>query len=249
LLEQLDVPELGRAQPEVIPLTCLVPENLVFDAIALHFIVNHEALVVLRALHHDARERMVRVKHTGILLINAFALLYLVLSQNEHVIHVGAQMRRHTERVLHGDEQEHLVMAAVHEQAANVLVRWPRLVVQAVIQDQERSRVYVRVSFIFRILIVLICELRLALQVLADDARVIFVINQHIRHKTFKEMVGALRGRDDDTHWQVLMVVHDVTQQETLTCISFANQQDHTIAFEVTHVELFQFELHLARSA
>lgn len=59
------------------------------------------------------------------------------LTKNKHIVHVGTKYGRNTQRVLHRNQEEHLLVSAVQEQVADILIMNPTVIVQAVIQNHK----------------------------------------------------------------------------------------------------------------
>ena len=112
---------------------CFVPENVVLQFVAFGRIVDHKALVVLRALIHHLTKHFECRKHACVVIVYAFSVRYNVLSQYENIVDVGSQIRRNTQRVLHRYDEEHLQMTTIHEQCSNVDIFCPGGVVQTVV--------------------------------------------------------------------------------------------------------------------
>jgi len=74
----------------------LVPEDLILQLIRVDVIADHQALEVLCALVHEGTEHLERRKHARIILVDPTTITENVLAENEHEVHVGAQIRRNT---------------------------------------------------------------------------------------------------------------------------------------------------------
>ena len=83
----------------------LVPEHLVFKFVGRTGVANDEAFVVLGALIHELAEHFKCRKHTCVIFVDTFAVTQNIFAKNEDEIHVGTQIRRDTEGVLHGDHR------------------------------------------------------------------------------------------------------------------------------------------------
>ncbi len=81
-------PELGRAHAKVVMRLGLVPENLVFDAVALGIVVDHQALEVLSTSIHCRAKNLESWKHACIVLVNALAIIEEIFAQDKDVINV-----------------------------------------------------------------------------------------------------------------------------------------------------------------
>jgi len=119
----------------------LVPEHLIFKFIGRTGVADDEAFVVFGALVHELTEHFKCRKHTCVIFVDTFAVSQDVFPENEHEIHVGTQIGRDTEGVLHGDHRGQIDVATVHEDVACGLLANPRGIVETVVQNQKRSRI------------------------------------------------------------------------------------------------------------
>ena len=87
------LPEFWGTNTKFLMNISLVPENTVFQLRALARIINHKALVVLRALAHNLTEELERGKRRCIVLVNTLSIVRVWLAQNKDVVHVGPESR------------------------------------------------------------------------------------------------------------------------------------------------------------
>lgn len=131
------LPELRGTNSEIGVYVGLVPENAVLQLRRLARVVNHEALVILRALVHNLAEKLERGKGRGVVVENTFPIIEVRLTEDEHEVHVGTERRLNTERVLHSNQEEGLQPPPIHEKIANILVVSPTVIVHTVVQNHE----------------------------------------------------------------------------------------------------------------
>ncbi len=206
-----------------------LPKHLIFKAVRLNSVADHQALVVLRALVHELTEHLKCRKHTGLILVDTLAVAQHVLTQNEHKVDVGTQIGCDTQRVLHGNHGHHINVATVHKHIASALLTNPRIIVQAVIQNQERPGIHVGVSAIpLLVLIASHLDLHLTLDGAHHNLGTLLVMNEPGWNHMLKKLVGNLRAGDNGTHREaVLGVEQNVSHQERLARILLSDNDDH----------------------
>lgn len=242
-----DFPEFLRAQLERTVLLRLVPEDLLLQFIGFRVVVNNQALKILGALVHHLAEALKRGEHARVVLIDAFAIGNVGLAQDKHVINVRAQIGRNTERILHCDDQHDLPVSTVHEEEAHHDVLGPFVVIQAVIQHDECAGVNGGAFIRFNLLFHLLEDGLLALEDVFDDGGVVCVVDEEFGDVGGEEAVSGLRARYDGADGNVLVVEHEVLDEETFTRVTAADEDnDGALVFirpkaDGAHIKLGEF--------
>ena len=89
----VELPHRLRADPEPLSDRRLVIKDTVFDTVRFARIVEHETLVVFCTGIHHLTEHVERRKNAKERLVKSLAILNHILTQDEHVVDVGAQVR------------------------------------------------------------------------------------------------------------------------------------------------------------
>ena len=241
-------PEFRRANLKICVHLGLVPEDGILELIRLRIVVNDQALVVLGALIHDLTEELKGWEGRAIVLVDTFAIRHVGFSQNEDIVHVCTQGRLDAERELHGDQEEHFEPTAVHEQIANVLVVCPRVIVHAVVENQERARVELRDHAPILILHDLLHHKLLSLHEVRQDHRVVFAVNKDRRNHLLEEAVRLLCPRDHRAQRHVLVMKEQVFDQRRLARAAAADKNGNRILRNILHLELPEVHIHRTRS-
>ena len=236
-------PEFRRTNPEIIVRCRLVPEHLVLQLVRFRIIVNHEALKVLRALVHNLTKRIKIRKHTGILVIQFPPIVDDVLTQNEDVVDVRAQIRRNTHRILHRDDEHCVDVTPVHEQITDIPVTNPCLVIQTIIENQEISRVDNGRAPLGEVLGNLLGDELLALEHIRDNHRIVFLVDEHLGYEFSVELIRTLRAGNHRSTWEALVMPEEVLDQERLAGLTLPNQNHDLVVLDFCHVEFLEFEI------
>ena len=116
------LPELWRTNTEFWVHVRLIPEYHVFQLIGPGSIINDETFVIFRTLAHDLTEEIKTWEGRAKIVINTLTIIDEVFTKNEYVVHIGTEDWWNTERVLHSNDKEDLLVSAVEENIANVFV-------------------------------------------------------------------------------------------------------------------------------
>jgi hypothetical protein len=242
-----DFPELLGPQLERAVLLRLVPEDLLLQLVGFRIVVNDQALKILGALVHHLAEALKCGEHARVVLVDAFAIGNVGFAQDKHVINVRAQIGRNAERILHCDDQHDLPMTPVHEEEAHHDVLGPFVVIQAVIQHDEGAGVNGGAFIRFNLLFHLLEDGLLALEDVFDDGGIISVVDEEFGDVGGEEAVSGLRARYDGADGDVLVVEHEVLDEETFTRVTAADEDnDGALIFirpkaDGAHVKFGQF--------
>ena len=206
-----------------------LPKHLIFKAVRLNSVADHQAFLILGTLIHELTKHLKRGEHTCLILVDTLAIAQDVLTQNEYEIDVGTQVGCNTQRVLHGDHGHHINVSTIHKHIARALLTNPRIIVQAIIQNQERTRIHVGVATTpLLVLIASHLDLHLTLDGAHNNLRTLLIMNESRRHHMLKELVGHLRAGDNCTHGEAMLgVKQNVSHQERLARILLSDNDDH----------------------
>ncbi len=192
----------------------LIPEDLILKLVALRIIVDHEALEVLRALIHDLTEGIEVGEHARILLVELPTVADDVLTEDEDVVYVRAEIRGNADGILHRDDEHRVDVAAVHEEVADVAIADPAAVIQTVIQNQEVPWVDGGRAAIREILENLLADQLLTLEHVGDDEGRILLVDEHRGHHLTIELVGTLRAGNHGAAGETLVVPEEILHEE-----------------------------------
>ena len=245
-----DFPEFLRAQLERAVLLRLVPEDLLLQFVGFRIVIDHQALKILGALVHHLAEALKRGEHARVVFVDAFAVGDVGFAQDKHVINVRAQIGRNTERILHCDDQHDLPMPPVHEEEPHHDVLGPFVVEEAVVQDDERAGVnggaFIRFHFFFHLLE----DGFLAFEDVFYDGGVVSVMDKEFRDVGGEEAVAGFGAGDDGADGDVLVVEHEVLNEETFAGVTAADEDDDGALVFVgpkadgAHVKFGEFQVH-----
>ncbi len=115
VIDGIVLPELGGTNAELGVHVRLIPENHILQLIGTSRIVNDETLIILRTLAHNLTKEVEAGKGRAEVVEDALTIINEVLTQDEDEVHIRAQNRRDTERILHGNNKEHLLVTTVEE--------------------------------------------------------------------------------------------------------------------------------------
>lgn len=243
-----DFPELSGAELEVAVGFGFVPVDLVVQFVGLGVVVDDEALVVFGALVHDLAEGFKGFEHAGKVVKDASAVRDVVLSQNEGVVDVGAEIGGNAEWVLHGDDEHDFPVASVHEEEAHDFVAGPRRVVEAVVEDDKGAWIDGGAVVLFGFSVHLFEGGFLAQEDVFDDGGVVLVVDEQARDHASVEAVAFFCAGNDGADGNVSLVKQKVAHEERFAGVSLADHDnDGAFGFvaselDVAHVKLFQLE-------
>ena len=118
----------------------LVIVDAILNLVGFARVVENEALVVFGTRVHHLTKHVERREHTEERLVQTLAILNHILTEDKHVIDVGAQVRRQVHAVLHRQQKEDFPVTPVHETLPDARVFHERLVVHAIVQKQKGAR-------------------------------------------------------------------------------------------------------------
>ena len=207
-------------------LLCLVPEDLVLQFVGFRIVVDDQALKILGALIHHLSEALKCGEHARVVLVDAFAIGNVGFAQDKHVINVRAQIGRNAKRILHCDYQHDLPVTPIHKEEAHHNVLGPFVVVETVVQDDEGAGVnggaFVGFNFLFH----LFEDGLLALEDVFDDGGVVSVVDEEFRDVGGEEAVSSFGAGDDGADGDVLVVEHEILDEETFAGVTAADEDD-----------------------
>ena len=134
------LPHGFRSYPKPLSDRRLVVVDTILNPIGFACVVEHETLVVFGTGVHHLTKHVERREHTEERLVQALAILNHILTEDKHVIDVGAQVRRQVHAVLHRQQKEDFPVTPVHETLPDARVFHERLVVHAIVQKQKGAR-------------------------------------------------------------------------------------------------------------
>jgi hypothetical protein len=238
-------PELRSAQTEPRAFGGLVPEHLILQLVGLGVVVDHQTLIVLRALVHDLTERVEVGEHASVLFVEFSTVADDGLTEEEYIVDVRTQIRRDTDGVLHRDDKHRMDVAPVHEQIPDVLVADPAGIVQTVVQDQEVPWIHGSCPARRQITSDLLRDELLTFENIGDDEGGILLVDEHGWHHLAVELVGTFRTGDHRAAGQALVVPEQILHKERLTGLALADEHHHLVVFDLGHVELLQTQIQL----
>lgn len=118
----------------------LVVIDAILNLVRFARIVEDETLVVFGTGVHHLTKHVECRKDAEERLVQALAVLNHILTEDKHVIDVGAQVRRQVHAVLHRQQKEDFPVTPVHETLPDARVFHERLVVHAIVQKQKGAR-------------------------------------------------------------------------------------------------------------
>lgn len=141
-------------------------------------------------------------------------------------------------------------MTPVHEEEPHHDVLGPFVVIQAVVQYDEGAGVnggaLIRFYFFFH----LFEDGFLAFEDVFYDGGVVSVMDKEFRDVGREETVAGFGAGDDGADWDVLMVKHEVLDEETLAGVTAADEDDDgPLVFvgpkaDGAHVKFREFQIH-----
>lgn len=244
------IPEFRGTNAEVTLDLRLVVKDRILHLVGACVVVNDEALKIFRTLIHNLAEELKVGEGCTEVIKDTLTVRDLRLTENEHIVHVCTEHWRNTERLLHRDQEEHFLVATVQEDVTNVLVVNPRIVVQAVIQNQERAGIQLlprhhcrrratphTACRIFHIGD-LLCNNLLALYEVVDNGWILLAVNEERRNDLSVEAVGLLRTADHCTDWDILVMLEQVLDERGLTRTTATNENANGVLGDHFHIKL-----------
>ena len=117
-------------------------------------------------------------------------------------------------------------MTTVHEEEAHHNVLGPFVVVEAVVQDDESAGVNGGAFVGFNLLFHLFEDGLLAFENVFDDGGVVSVVDEEFWDVGCEEAVSGFGAGDDGADGDVLVVEHEVLDEETFTGVTTADEDD-----------------------
>lgn len=109
-------PRLLRTQTEIRMRRGLLPKHLVRHPVRLRVVVNNQTLLVRRTRIHHLTKHLETREHTRLLLPDTLPVRINRLAQNKHLVDVRPQVRWNTERLLHRNDKQNVLVTPVHKQ-------------------------------------------------------------------------------------------------------------------------------------
>ena len=141
-------------------------------------------------------------------------------------------------------------MTSVHEEEAHHDVLGPFVVIQTVVQDDEGAGVnggsFVRFNLLFH----LFEDGFLAFEDVFNDGGVISVVDEEFRDVGCEEAVSGFGTGDDGADGDVLVVEHEVLDEETFAGVTAADEHDDgALVFigpkaDGAHIKFGEFQVH-----
>ena len=118
-------------------------------------------------------------------------------------------------------------MTSVHEEEAHHDVLGPFVVIQTVIQDDEGAGVNGGAFVRFNLLFHLFEDGFLTFEDVFNDGGVVSVVDEKLWDVGGEEAVAGLCAGDDGADGYVLVVEHEVLDEETFACVTAANEDNN----------------------
>ena len=141
-------------------------------------------------------------------------------------------------------------MTTVHEEEAHHDVLGPFVVVEAVVQDDEGAGVNGGALVGFNLLFHLLEDGLLALEDVFNDGGVVGVVDEELGDVGGEEAVAGFGAGDDGADGDVLVVEHEVLDEETFAGVTAADEDDDgALVFigpktDGAHVKFGEFQVH-----
>ena len=141
-------------------------------------------------------------------------------------------------------------MSTVHEEEAHHDVLGPFVVIEAVVQDDKGAGVNVGAFVAFNLFFHLFEDGFLAFEDVFNDGGVISVVDEEFGDVGSEEAVAGFGARDDGADGDVLVVEHEVLDEETFAGVTAADEDDDGALVFVgpkadgAHVKLGEFQVH-----
>ena len=166
----------------------LVIVDAILNLVGFARVVEHETLVVFGTGVHHLTKHVERREHTEERLVQALAILNHILTEDKHIIDVGAQVRRQVHAVLHRQQKEDFPVTPVHETLSDTCVFHERLVIHTVVQKQKCTRFPATGH-----------DSSLALEHLFNCVPLVVAVDEQVRNELLVVMVAILCTGHDDT--------------------------------------------------
>ena len=141
-------------------------------------------------------------------------------------------------------------MTTVHEEEAHHNVLGPFIVVEAVIEDDECAGVDGGAFVGFNLFFHLFEDGLLAFEDVFDDGGVVCIVDEEFGDVGSEEAVAGLCAGDDGADGDVLMVEHEVLDEETFAGVTTADEDDNgALVFigpkaDGAHIKFREFQIH-----
>ena len=141
-------------------------------------------------------------------------------------------------------------MTSVHEEEAHHDVLGPFVVVEAVVQDDEGARVNGGAFIRFNLFFHLFEDGLLAFEDVFNDGGVVGVVDEELWDVGGEEAVAGLCAGDDGADGDVLVVEHEVLDEETFAGVTAADEDDNgALVFigpkaDGAHIKFGEFQVH-----
>ncbi len=218
-----------RPDPKPFANRRFVVVDTVLNLVRLARVVEDQALVVFRAGVHHLTKHVERREDTEEGLVQALAVLNHILTEDKHIIDVGAQIRRQVHTVLHRQQKEDFPVTPVHETLSYTRVFHERLVVHTIIQKQKCTR-FPAAGY----------NATLALENLFDCIALVITVNEQVRDELLVVVIAVLRPGHDDADGQVSLVVHYVRHERRLARAALADEYAHLVIANLARIKLFE---------
>ena len=141
-------------------------------------------------------------------------------------------------------------MTPVHKKEAHHDVLGPFVVIQTVVQDDEGAGVNGGALVAFNFLFHLFEDGLLAFEDVFDDGGVVSVVDEELGDVGGEEAVAGFGAGDDGADGDVLVVEHEVLDEETFAGVTAADEDDDGALVFVgpkadgAHVKFGEFQVH-----
>ena len=141
-------------------------------------------------------------------------------------------------------------MTTVHEEEPHHDVLGPFVVIQAVVQDDEGAGVNGGALVAFNLFFHLFEDGLLAFEDVFDDGGVVSVVDEELWDVGGEEAVAGFGAGDDGADGDVLVVEHEVLDEETFAGVTAANEDDDgALVFirpkaDGAHIKFGEFQVH-----
>ena len=220
------------SDPKPLANRCLVVVDAILDPVGFARVVEDETLVVFGTSIHHLTKHIECREDTEERLVQALAILNHILTEDKHVIDVGAQVRRQVHAVLHRQQKEDFPVTPVHETLSYARVFHERFVVHAIVQKQKGAR-FPTTGY----------DSSLTLENLFDSVPLVITVDEQVRDKLLVVVIAILCTGHDDTDGQVSLVVHDVSDERRLARAALADEYAHLVIANLARIKLFELQI------
>ena len=214
IVDGIMLPELRGANTKFGMHVRLIPEDHVLEFIGAGRIIDDETFVIFGTLVHDLTEEVEIGECRAEVVEDTLTIRDEIFTENEDEIHVCTKNRWNTKRILHCNDEENLLVTAIKENIANKFVVDPRVVVETIVHNKERTWIetatlhdgagfgHTFASCFTNFL----CDELLAFDEICNNSRAIFSVNKHGGNNCPVETVGFFRTTDDGSHGKVAVM-------------------------------------------